>query len=205
MTLKEHYLTNRRKSIKSYFKLIVIFFVIITFSYTFTRYTGTMANNGAITVAKWHIEINGEEISSLTSSLNSNIDLLNVADNTTNIDSRDECYFDIIIDPSTTEVAVSYSISVDLATSNLPIGTKILRYEKFVNTGVNEVSEGVVTVNDEDVSVSESIMLSGAQTALSSDSIRRYRFYCKIPFPIDVTQNDSYVVTPVISVEQYIV
>ena len=118
MTLKEHYLTNRRKNINLYFKIIVTFFFLITFSNTFTRYADTVANNGAVTVAKWHLEINGTEISSVSGNLNTNISLLNVDDNTTNIDSGDECYFDIIIDPSTTEVSVSYAIFVDLAESN---------------------------------------------------------------------------------------
>ena len=124
MTLKEHYSINSRKSIKPYFKLIIMFFILITVSHTYARYTYTTTNNGVISVAKWYIEING------TDNLNNNIRLLNVEDNTTNIDSGDECYFDIIINPSTTEVAISYSILVDLAESNLPSGAKILKYEK---------------------------------------------------------------------------
>jgi len=205
MTLKEHYLTNRRKNINLYFKIIVTFFFLITFSNTFTRYADTVANNGAVTVAKWHLEINGTEISSASGNLNTNISLLNVDDNTTNIDSGDECYFDIIIDPSTTEVSVSYAILVDLAESNLPSGTKITKFEKYINIGANEQLDKTETVNDEDVSISDNIMLSGTQTALNDDSIRRYRFFCKIPFPIDVTKEDSYIISPVITVEQYIV
>jgi len=205
MTLKEHYLTNRRKNINLYFKLIVTFFFLITFSNTFTRYADTVANNGAVTIAKWHLEINGTEISSASGNLNTNISLLNVDDNTTNIDSGDECYFDIIIDPSTTEVSVSYAILVDLAESNLPSGTKITKFEKYINIGANEQLDKTETVNDEDVSISDNIMLSGTQTALNDDSIRRYRFFCKIPFPIDVTKEDSYIISPVITVEQYIV
>ena len=80
MTLKEHYSINSRKSIKPYFKLIIMFFILITVSHTYARYTYTTTNNGVISVAKWYIEINGTEITNATSNLNNNIRLLNVED-----------------------------------------------------------------------------------------------------------------------------
>ena len=204
MTLKEHYSINSRKSIKPYFKLTILFFILITVSHTYARYTYTTTNNGAISVAKWHIEINGTEITNATSNLNNNIRLLNVEDNTTNIDSGDECYFDIIINPSTTEVAISYSILVDLAESNLPSGTKILKYEKFVNTGENEEKDKTENINEEMVSIIENIPLPETQIALNNESVRRYRIFCKIPFPTDIDKDEDFTVTPTITVKQYI-
>ncbi len=204
MTLKEHYSINSRKSIKPYFKLIVMFFILITVSNTYARYTYTTTNNGVISVAKWHIEINGTEITNATSNLNSNIRLLNVKDNTTNIDSGDECYFDIIINPSTTEVAISYSILVDLAESTLPSGAKILKYEKYVNTGAGEELDKTENINAETVSILENITLPETQIALSNESIRRYRIFCKIPFPADIDKDEDFTVTPRITVKQYI-
>lgn len=204
MTLKEHYSISSRKSIKPYFKLIVLFFILITVSHTYARYTYTSTNNGVITIAKWHIEINGTEITNATSNLNNNIRLLNVEDNTTNIDSGDECYFDIIINPSTTEVAISYSILVDLAESNLPSGTKILKYEKYVNTGANEERDKTEDINEETVSIIENIPLHETQIALNNESIRRYRIFCKIPFPTDIDKDEDFTATPRITVKQYI-
>lgn len=204
MTLKEHYSISSRKSIKPYFKLIVLFFILITVSHTYARYTYTSTNNGVITIAKWHIEINGTEITNGATNLNSNIALLNVADDTTNIDSGDECYFDIIINPSTTEVAISYSILVDLAESNLPSGTKILKYEKYVNTGANEERDKTEDINEETVSIIENIPLHETQIALNNESIRRYRIFCKIPFPTDIDKDEDFTATPRITVKQYI-
>ena len=205
MTLKEHYSINSRKSIKPYFKLIILFFILITVSHTYARYTYTTTNNGAISVAKWHIEINGTEITNATSNLNNNIRLLNVEDNTTNIDSGDECYFDIIINPSTTEVAISYSILVDLAESNLPSGAKILKYEKYVNTGANEELAGPENIiNAEMVSITENVTLPETQIALNNELVRRYRIFCKIPFPTDIDKDEDFTVTPTITVKQYI-
>ena len=203
MTIKEHYKNSSRRSIKPYVKLIVLFLMLITISSTFARYTYTTSNSGLISIAKWHIEINGKEITNETNSL-SNIELLNVEDDTTNIDSGDDCYFDIIINPSSTEVAVSYSISVNLEESNLPSGTKFIKYEKYKNTGEDEEADKPEEVNSKTVSVTENINLPETQTAMNNDSIRRYRFFCKIPFPIDIEKNTDFTVTPKIVVEQYI-
>ena len=204
MTLKEHYSINSRQSIKPYIKLIIFLLLFITVSHTYARYTFTTEPNGKISLAKWNIKINNEDISYSTSNLNTNIQLLNVADNTSQIDAGDECYFDITINPKTTEVAVFYSILIDLDESNLPEGTKILKYEKYINTGVNEELSNTQNLNSEMASISEKIELPQARTALDNDSIRRYRIYCKIPFPIDVEENEQYTVTPTITVEQYI-
>ncbi len=204
MTLKEHYGFNSKKSIKPYLKLVLLLFIVITISHTFARYTYTTTNNGVISVAKWHVKINGEEATNNASGLNSNISLLNAEDNTTNIDSGDECYFDIIINPSTTEVAISYAISVDLDQANLPSGTKILKYEKYTNTGENETISTTQDVDDKTVSISEIISLPETQTAMDNNSIRRYRIYCKIPFPTDIVKDSDFTVTPQITLGQYI-
>lgn len=205
MTIKEHYSINSRKSIKPYFRLVFwLFIFIITVSQTFARYTYTTTNNGTISIARWHIEINGEEITNGMNNLNNNIELLNTKDNTTNIDSGDECYFDIIINPSTTEVSFSYSISVDLKESNLPSGTQILKYEKYVNSGANEELNNTIDINSTNLSITENMLLPEEGIALNNESIRKYRVYCKIPFPIDIDINTLYTVTPTITVMQYI-
>ena len=204
MKLKEHYSINSRKSIKPYLKFIIFFLLFATVSHTYARYTYTSTPNGVVSLAKWNIKINNENISYSTNILNSNIQLLNVIDNTTNIDAGDECYFDIIINPKLTEVAVFYSISIDLDESNLPDGTKILKYEKYINTGANEELSNTQNINSKTTSISEKIELPQSRTALDDDSIRRYRIYCKIPFPIDVEENEEYTVIPAITVEQYI-
>lgn len=204
MTLKEHYKSYNKKSIKPFFKLLFVFFLVITVSQTFARYTHTINSNGIISVAKWHIEINEEEITNTTNNLNKNIELLNVKDNTTNIDSGDECYFDIIINPSTTEVSITYSITVDFNESNLPEGTKITKYEKYINIGENETKDATENVNNDSLVISENISLSETKIAHDNKSIRRYRIYLKIPFPIDININDNYIISPRIIVKQYI-
>lgn len=204
MGLKQHYGITRRKRLKPYLKFFAFVFIIITISHTFSKYAYTSVNNGMLSIAKWHITINGEEITREKNTLSGNMQLLNVTDNTTNIDSGDECYFDIIINPATTEVAVSYSVFIDLDKSNLPNGTKILKYEKYTNTNENEKLNASTNVNDKKLELSENIILSESQTALDNTSIRRFRIYCKIPFPADINEGNIFVITPDINVKQYI-
>lgn len=204
MTLKEHYSFNSRKSIKPFLKLIILVFIFIAISYALSSYEDKTTNNGVISISKWYIEINGEEVTNETSGLGENISLLNVEDNTTDIDSGDECYFDITINPVTTEVAISYAISIDLDESNLPDGTNILRYEKYTNIEENEQLDKTEDVNAKTVSITENIALPETQLAMDNTSIRRYRIYCKIPFPADIEKGNNFTVTPQITVEQYI-
>lgn len=205
MTLKEHYRFNRRKSIKPYIKFFILIILVMSVSPTFSKYTNMSRANSALSTAKWLIKINNEIVTSETDTLINSIDLLNVDDNTTRIDSDDTCYFELTIDPAATEVAISYSISVDLTTSsNLPEGTKILMYEKYTYTNNIETLDSSTNLNTTSASITGNIMLPHAQGTLSSTSKVKYKFYCKLPFPIDITQNDTYSISPNISVEQYI-
>ncbi len=204
MTLKEHYSTNSRKSLKPYIKLVILFFIVITISNTYARYSYTKTNTGEVVFAKWNILVNNVNITDSTTNLGTNISLLNSEDNSTNIDSGDECYFDLTINPSTTEVAVSYSINVDLANSNLPSGTNIVKYEKYVNTGVEETLEATQIVNAKSTNIAENISLLDSDNALGDESIRRYRIFFEIPFPIDINKDDELSVSPEIIVKQYI-
>ena len=204
MTLNEHYKYHSRKSLKSYTRfLILLVFVIVTFQ-TLARYISGVQGNAVSPIAKWHILINGEQISNNVNSLNQTISLLNSADDTTSIDEDDECYFDIVINPSTTEVSIRYTIFLDLTAQNntLPDGTLILRYEKY--SGSNNQLVSTTTVNDTDVSVSEIIALSNSSTALGSNDIRKYRFFCKLPRYINAQINEQFTVVPQITVIQNI-
>lgn len=205
MTLKEHYRFSRRKSIKPYIKLFILIILVMSVSPTFSRYTNMSGANASSSIAKWSIKINNETITSGTDRLTNSIDLLNTYDDSTKIDSGDTCYFELTIDPATTEVAISYSILVNLtASSNLPAGTKILKYEKYIYANNIETLDSTNNINTTVASITENIMLPTTHVELSSTSKVKYKFYCKLPFPIDTTKNDTYTVAPNISLEQYI-
>ena len=54
------------------------------------------------------------------------------------------------------------------------------------------------------VSIIENIPLPETQIALNNESVRRYRIFCKIPFPTDIDKDEDFTVTPTITVKQYI-
>ena len=202
--LKKHYKYSNRKSMKPYLRLLLLFLILIIFSGTISRYINGAVGDDLINIAKWSIRINDEEITPTSSELNTDINLYNFSDNSTIIDSGDDCYFDIIINSVSTEVAICYSIDIDLVNSNLPNGTKIKKYEKYVNTGNNETLSHTENLDSTSVLISEEISLPDGNTALNDTSIRRYRVYCKIPFPADIIKENGLSIEPHISVNQLI-
>lgn len=130
--------------------------------------------------------------------------MLNVADGTNKIDQGDECYFDIIIDPTSTEVSISYSISIDLSLqeNTIPGGTKVSKYEKYI--GTSSEASSTTTVDNTTVLISDDIDLPNTQTALGSSDIIKYRIYCILPESINVQKDEELSVVPNIIVKQKI-
>ena len=204
MTLKERYKFHSRKSMKPFTRLLFLVIIGIIAVPTFARYKSIGSANSIMPIAAWSILVNGEQITNQTNQLTQPISLLNSADDTDKIDAGDECYFDIVINPSTTEVSVSYTISLDLSLQNntLPEGTQIKKYEKYRGHDSEFVSS--TNVNDTEVSISENIILSNSQTSLSTSDIRKYRIFLKIPDYINAEEDQEYDVIPTITIQQYI-
>ena len=191
------------KRIKSFIKILLLIVLAFALFPALAKYLSTASGNSDINIAKWSIVINGETITNSTNQLSNSINLLNSADDTTNIDAGDECYFDLVINPSTTEVSIEYSISVDVLaqTCTLPQGTVIEKYEKYSGSSNTFISS--TNVNDTDVTISENILLSNRQPLGNSD-IRKYRIFFTIPNYLDVVQGQEYKIIPEITVRQYI-
>lgn len=202
MTLKEHYKYHSRKSIKPYKVLFILIVFAITIFHTFGRYANTGAGTGTTQAARWLLTINGEQISSNATTLSSPIQLINSSNGTRYIDIGDECYFDIIVNPASTEVAVTYSILVDLnaVNSSLPSGTTIKKYEKYNNSTSTLIS--TTNVNGTSATITGNINLSNAQTPLNSSDAVKYRVYCQMPNYANLTKNTSIGVVPQITVQQ---
>ena len=201
MTLKEHYKFHSRKSMKPYLKLCLILVLSISVFHTFVSYSSTATGSQDKQVAKWSLVINDEQITNNTTSLAQPVDLINSADQTTVIDAGDECYFDVTINPSETEVAILYSLILNLSTdSNLPAGTTISKYEKY--TGEEETLSSTTVVNSNTLSIAESINLPNSHTSLQNSSIRKYRVFCELPNSINVEENQQYTITPKVTVSQ---
>lgn len=201
MRLKEHYKLHSRKSLKPYKYFFLLLLFTITIFHTFGRYSNTSTVTSEVDLAKWLLEINNEKIESNTSILTSSIQLLNSANNTTNIDVGDECYFDVVVNPASTEVAVKYTISLDIEDNNstLPTGTIIKKYEKY-NSSDSKLE--TVDVNNTSIIIEDSINLKNQETELESTDSVKYRIYCKMPEFADLVKNQRLSVKPLITVQQ---
>ena len=202
MTLKEHYKLHSRKSIKPYTKLLLLAILYFAITPTFAKYTSLSSANSLISVAKFSIKVNDEEITNEKKELIEKIKLINCSDDiTTEISASDECYFDIIMNPSSTEVSISCNIFVDLldSTTTLPEGTKITKYEIYKAN--NEIES--FKIDDTQLTINEDIYLSN-KTSLNDLDIRKYRIYCKLPTIVNATNGQEYSVIPKIIIKQNI-
>lgn len=128
-----------KNKIKKYLWLIVIIFLIISIGFIFKTYA-LLESNGtgeaSEDVGKWVIKLNGTDISN---GINENFVINNIiyTDNENVADGYiapgRSGYFDIILDPSGTQVAVRYDIKIDLASTT---------YAPNVQFSINDLSGG---------------------------------------------------------------
>ena len=201
MTLNEHYKFHSRKSIKPYSKFFIFIVLILTVTYTMARFISGAIGNAELHVAKWSVLINDEQVDTSSSTLQSPIPLLNSLDGSTDLQAGDECYFEIEIDPTSTEVGITYSIVIDLTTGDnpLPSGSSIERYDLYIGDSLTVIDSQ--DVNHTAKTITESIDLTNNQP-LDTNSIRRYRIYCYIPDDATITDGEEFNVNPTISVSQ---
>ena len=204
LKLKDHYSANNRHFLKrkKFSVLLILPILTIIMFYTYCSFFDNLTGTSAFEFAKWLLQINEEEVGSDTSDLNNTIQLINLSNGTTNIDIGDVCYFDIVINPSSTEVAVKNIIFVDLEdnNSNLPDGTIITKYEKYKVSNSELLS--TTEVNSSNVTINDNILLSNDHTTLDNTDVVKYRIYCQIPEYADLVQNQRLSVKPIISVKQ---
>jgi len=204
MTLKEHYKFHSRQSMKPYTKLFILIIFVITIFHTLGRYTSNATLSSIIQIASWSISINEQIITSHTNSITQTINLVNVSNESNYIEAGDECYFDITIDPTGTDVSLTYSITIDLTsgTNPLPSGTVIEKYDIYTGSELILTSSNN-TVGTASTTISGGCSLNNGQ-ALSSESIKKYRIYCLVPNEASITQNQMFKVNPVMSIQQEI-
>ena len=203
MTLQEHYKFHSRKSIKPFNAFCFFIVFCLSLIYTSSRYTSSFSSNLSLSIAKWSVAINGEYIDANKTELNNSIYLKNIEDESAYIKAGDECYFDIIIDASLTEVSISYLIAIDLSLGNnhLPNNSIIQRYELY--KGDSYIYDSTTTVNATTVNISDNYNLDNKQ-ALDENNILKYRIYCSIPNNVNIIEGQTFEIHPVISVQQYI-
>lgn len=176
MTLNEKYRMHRSLKIGNYIKLLCVIVFIVSISFTFSAYNNIIVVKDDYDVAKFSVKVNGQSIENLDedteeegSKLISDIKLI-----TTNgpdddiIRAGEEGYFDIEIDPTGTEVALEYFITLDF--SSMPEVIKMKSYS------LNGVDKGELP-SDYKFSGEMNLHKGDANEALVSSDKVSYRIY----------------------------
>lgn len=139
VNLNERYKARHTKRLKR-FLLFYSFLALFLFSYnTLARYTTYSINAVTADVAKWIIQINNIEISKDTQEISNIIDLVPSSETKTTenkLAPGQSGYFDIAINPAGTEVALEYTITLDI--TNVPTGITFKGYK--LNRGRNNAN-----------------------------------------------------------------
>ena len=110
---------KKRTHVVSFCLVILVITLLFITSNSYARYISNGGVDLKASIAKWYIEVNGVNVTSQTTTINDEINLI-VTENATQdgaIQAGQKGYFDISIDPKYTEVSLSYRINID--TSNL--------------------------------------------------------------------------------------
>ena len=200
MNLSQRYnaKSNKRFIRFAFFYAILIFVVLIM--NTNSKYVSSTPITARADIAVWNVSINNTTITSqqvltgdITLVTNSNL-------NQTTTDNKlapgKSGYFDVIINPEGTEVAIEYVVQFDL--SNLPEDLKLKNYSI-----IEDGTTGTITEN----SITGDILLNANKDALSSNDKKTIRVNWEwedkeintIP-----NKNDTYTIEGTIVVKQKI-
>ena len=185
MTLKEHYRVRKKVNIKLYAIIFIFMAVAISEIYTLSSYSKTSSQGAFISTANWNIYVNGQKITNNTLEVHSATKMTPDNQNETGFAAGDTGYFDIVLNPSGTEVAVEFNINIDL--SHMPEGTTITSCEQTVNGLTETIFTGHHTTIEDNV-------LLRNNRALDNSDIRTFRVHCKIADNAVLDANTDYYV-----------
>lgn len=167
--------SNRRGNL-----LIFLFIIAIMLSSysSYSKYTSRNISSSNSKVAVWSIKVNSENIAN-KSILTNNLQF-NIINNSEYIAQNkfapsSEGYFDIIIDTSETEVAVSYNINIKLESVSSIQGCNLVGYEEITDTNIvptNIPADLNIVTNNQ---ISGTILLSEN----SNEQVEKFRIYLK--------------------------
>ena len=195
MNLKQRYKSKSKKRFIRFlgFYLVLAFFLL--FYNTFARYTTVVQNEAIVAIADWQILINNNDIIN-GGTLTNTLQLIPSIQTTTNnkLAPGQNGYFDITINPEGTDVAIQYTINIDLA--NLPTGIRMTTYE---------VLEDNISKNIENNKIEGEINLQQLQQLTSSDTktIRVYWEWSGTSTDIP-TGEENYKIQATVTVKQKI-
>lgn len=176
-------------------RLICMFAITsIVTGLSMAKYQSIYTPSASALIAKWDIKVNDKVISEEGTTMSNVITL--VPDESSNVVNGKLApgyggYFDIIIDPTGTEVSFNYSINLD--TSNLPTDIILTGY----NVGTNGTNESANTISNNTIQGNMPIQNN---TPFSSTDIQTIRIYWMWN---DIRENDEVHTASAIGEKQY--
>ena len=196
MNLKERYKSSGKKRKFKFFVFYLLLATFLIFYSTYSRYTTIEEGQPKAYIANWKVKINNEDITN-KQTLSNMITLVPDTSRETTTDNKlapgKTGFFDIIIDPTGTEVAIEYTINFDI--TNLPTGIILTNYE---------IIEDGISTNFTNTSIFGIINLTETEQALNENNKKTIRVYwewqkdtTEIP-----TEEDIYDISVTINVRQ---
>lgn len=160
MNLKQRYKSKSKKRFVRFLEFYSILAFFLLFYSTFARYTTVVQNESTVGIANWQISINNNNIIN-GGTLTNTLELIPSTQTTTNnkLAPGQNGYFDITINPEGTDVAIQYTINIDL--KNLPTGIILTTYE---------ILEDNISKNIENNKIEGEINLQQLQQLTSSEA-----------------------------------
>lgn len=193
-----------RKSFYAFLMLVTILLVFLTFTNTFSVFhtEGIAVVNQE--VGKWIIKINDTDISKV-SNKSFSIDNFNYSNSTKVEDGMiapgRSGYFDVIVDPSGTDVSVLYNIEFDFGESSvLSSSVAVLNGDGIIKTGPNKYS-GIIKLSDIENNVTNTLRvyidwINDENNNESDTIIGETQKYISIPVNISAVQYTGEVLVP---------
>lgn len=143
----------KQKRYRNFFIFYIIIVIFVFSNYTFSKYTKTVTSESTpISVAKFNVKVNEQIIGvnnefNLTLSPSNEEDKINTKDN--KMVPTSERRFDIVIDPTGTEVALEYEFQFNVKDANIIVTKYSLDNGKTFKTDVeNNVVKGDILLKD---------------------------------------------------------
>lgn len=168
MDLKRRYRAKTIKRVIRFFVYYSFLALFLLFYNTLARYTAVVRDTTTVNVANWNITINGQNVQE-EQELLSPISLTQGITQTTynnKLAPGQTGYFDIVIDPTRTDVSVEYSIRLN--SDKIPSDIKLTGYE---------ILEDNINTNIQNNTINGEINLSESSQALTQSDIKTLRIH----------------------------
>lgn len=143
MTLKNRYKSKKNRRFVGFLGFYMMLTFFLLFYNTFARYTTVLQNESTVAIADWQISINDKDILNEQRLVNS---LQLIPDTNVTTDNKiapgQKGYFDIIINPEGTDVAIQYMMNFD--TTQIPTGIKLKEYKILENGASAKIENNII-------------------------------------------------------------